>query len=312
MKLILMTGLMATTPILLTALGGAINREAGIVNIGLDGIMLAGAFVAVFVDWKTHSAILGCLAAIGAGGAVGLIFALPITRLGANEIVAGLGLGLLMPGLFAYILPVAFGQASTLEPNNIRGVDAWHIPLLHKIPFVGDVVFSQDPITYLSWLAIPLTWFLLYRTVIGLRLRAAGHNPDAALAAGLSLPRLRRRAARACRGAAVQLQHDQRPRLHRARRVLLRQLTAADDRARRVRVRDRLRGRDPPADRRPAVAAAADAAVPGGDRRACRGRAAASRGDGEPGRGSGRVCCSSTGSTRSSTPRASTTTPRSS
>ena len=191
MKLILMTGLMATTPILLTALGGAINREAGIVNLGLDGIMLAGAFIAVFVDWKAHSPILACLAALGVGGAVGLVFALPITRLGANEIVAGLGLGLLMPGLFAYILPVAFGQASTLEPSGIPGVDGWHIPLLHRIPFVGDVVFSQDPITYLSWLAIPLTWFLLYRTVIGLRLRAAGHNPDGALAAGLSLPRLR-------------------------------------------------------------------------------------------------------------------------
>ncbi len=191
MKLILMTGLMATTPILLAALGGAINREAGIVNIGLDGIMLAGAFVAVFVDWRTHSPILACLAAVGTGLVVGLLFALPITRLGANEIVAGLGLGLLMPGLFAYILPVAFGQASTLEPSNIPGVDPWRIPLLHRIPFVGGVVFSQDPITYLSWLAIPLTWFLLYRMVVGLRLRAAGHNPDAAVAAGLSLPRLR-------------------------------------------------------------------------------------------------------------------------
>ena len=191
MKLILATGLMSTTPILLTALGGAINRESGIVNLGLDGIMLAGAFIAVFVDWKLHSPLLACLAAIGVGGLVGLAFALPITRLGANEIVAGLGLGLLMPGLFAYILPVAFGQASTLEPSGIPGINAWHVPLLSRIPFLGDVVFSQDPVTYLSWLAIPATWFLLYRTVIGMRLRAAGHNSDAAVAAGLSLPRLR-------------------------------------------------------------------------------------------------------------------------
>lgn len=191
MKVILATGLLSTTPILLAALGGAINREAGIVNIGLDGMMLAGAFVAVFVDWKTGSPLLACVSATAAGGAVGFAFALPITRLGANEIVAGLGLALLMPGLFGYILPVAFGQASTLQPAGIPGVDAWHIPLLSKIPFVGAVVFSQDPITYISWLAIPLTWFLLYRTVLGVRLRAAGHNSDAAIAAGLSLARLR-------------------------------------------------------------------------------------------------------------------------
>ncbi len=191
MKVVLTTGLLSTTPILLAALGGAINREAGIVNIGLDGMMLAGAFVAVFVDWKTGSPALACLSATAAGGAVGLLFALPITRLGANEIVAGLGLALLMPGLFGYILPVAFGQASTLQPAGIPGVDAWHIPLLSRIPFVGDVVFSQDPITYIAWLAIPLTWLLLYRTVLGVRFRAAGHNPDAAVAAGLPLARLR-------------------------------------------------------------------------------------------------------------------------
>lgn len=191
MKVILTTGLLSTTPILLAALGGAINREAGIVNIGLDGMMLAGAFVAVFVDWKTGSPLLACLAATATGAAVGYVFALPITRLGANEIVAGLGLALLMPGLFGYILPVAFGQASTLQPAGIPGVGGWHIPLLSKIPFVGSVVFSQDPITYISWLAIPLTWFLLYRTVLGVRLRAAGHNPDAAVAAGLPLVGLR-------------------------------------------------------------------------------------------------------------------------
>lgn len=191
MKVILTTGLLSTTPILLAALGGAINREAGIVNIGLDGMMLAGAFVAVFVDWKTGSPLLACLAATATGAAVGYGFALPITRLGANEIVAGLGLALLMPGLFGYILPVAFGQASTLQPAGIPGVGGWHIPLLSKIPFVGSVVFSQDPITYISWLAIPLTWFLLYRTVLGVRLRAAGHNPDAAVAAGLPLLGLR-------------------------------------------------------------------------------------------------------------------------
>ncbi|MFN2629625.1 MAG: ABC transporter permease [Gaiellaceae bacterium] len=191
MQTVLTTGLLATTPILLAALGGAINREAGIVNIGLDGMMLAGAFIAVFVDWKAHNAAVACLAAMAAGALVGWLFALPITRLGANEIVAGLGLALLMPGLFGYLLPIFFDQASTLQPDNIPPVSAWPVPGLSSIPWVGQVVFSQDPITYFSWAAIPLTWFLLRRTVIGMRLRAAGHNPEVAVAAGLSLARLR-------------------------------------------------------------------------------------------------------------------------
>jgi ABC-type uncharacterized transport system permease subunit len=191
METLLATGLLETTPILLAALGGAINREAGIVNIGLDGMMLAGAFIAVFVDWQAQSAVLGCLAAIGAGALVGLLFALPITRLGANEIVAGLGLALLMPGLFGYLLPLYFGQASTLQPDNVAAVNVWHIPGLSSIPGVGSVVFAQDPITYFSWLAIPLTWFLLRRTVFGMHLRAAGHNPEVATAQGLPVRRLR-------------------------------------------------------------------------------------------------------------------------
>jgi simple sugar transport system permease protein len=191
MQTILATGLLFTTPILLAALGGAINREAGIVNIGLDGMMLVGAFIAVFVDWKAHNVSVACLAAVAAGALVGWLFALPITRLGANEIVAGLGLALLMPGLFGYLLPIYFGQASTFDPGNVQALGVWHVPLFSSIPGLGPVVFAQDPITYFSWLAIPLTWFLLRRTVLGMHLRAAGHNPEFAVAAGLPLARLR-------------------------------------------------------------------------------------------------------------------------
>jgi ABC-type uncharacterized transport system permease subunit len=191
MEMILSTGLLATTPILLAALGGAINRQAGIVNIGLDGMMLAGAFVAVLVDWHTHQPAMACAAALAAGALVGWLFALPITRLGANEIVAGLGLAVFMPGLFGYILPIFFNQASTLEPSGIPGIPTWRIPGFASIPGLGPVFFAQDPVTYFSWLAIPLTWLLLSRTVLGLRLRAAGHNPQMALAAGLPLARLR-------------------------------------------------------------------------------------------------------------------------
>lgn len=191
MEVILATGLLLTTPILLAALGGAIDMQSGIVNLGLDGMMLTGAFMAVFVDWKSGNIVLACIAAAAAGMIVGYLFALPITHLGANQIIAGLGLGILMPGFFGYILPVFFNQQSTLSPQNIPGLPIWHIPVLSGIPFIGSILFSQDPITYLSWLCIPATWFLLYRTVLGLRLRAAGDNAVVAVSAGLSLNRLR-------------------------------------------------------------------------------------------------------------------------
>jgi len=191
MEVILATGLLLTTPILLAALGGAIDMQSGIVTLGLDGMMLTGGFMAVFVDWKSGSILLACISAAAAGGIVGYLFALPITRLGANQIIAGLGLGILMPGFFGYILSVFFNEQSTLNPSNIAELPIWHIPVLSGIPFIGPVFFSQDPITYLSWLCVPATWFLLDRTVLGLRLRAAGDNATVAVSAGLSLNRLR-------------------------------------------------------------------------------------------------------------------------
>jgi ABC-type uncharacterized transport system permease subunit len=191
MEAVFATGLLATTPVLLAALGGAINMQAGIVNIGLDGMMLAGAFMAVFVDWQLGSVVLACLVAAASGLLIGYLFALPITRLKANMIVAGLGLAVFMTGFFGYILPTFFGEESTLEPSGVAGLPTWHVPFLSHIPGLGPVVFSQDPITYLSWLCVPATWLLLYKTVLGLRIRAVGHNEDVSLATGLAVKRLR-------------------------------------------------------------------------------------------------------------------------
>lgn len=190
MEAIIHAGLLLATPILLAALGGALNRSAGIVNIGLDGMMLVGAFFAVFVDWKSGSVLLGCVAGTAAGALTGWLFALPITRLGANQIIAGLGLAILIPGVFGYVLPIAFGQASTLQPDNIGGIPTWNIPLLSHIPGIGQALFAQDPITYLSWLAIPLTWLVLRRTTFGIRLRACGDNETVATGAGIPVHRM--------------------------------------------------------------------------------------------------------------------------
>ena len=117
-----------STPILLAALGGAVNRQGGIVNIGLEAKMLAGAFAAVVVSWQTGNVLLAVLAAGAAGVLVALPFTLIITRLGANEIMAGLGLNVAVAGLLGYLLPVTFGVFGTLAPPGPRAPAALAYP----------------------------------------------------------------------------------------------------------------------------------------------------------------------------------------
>ena len=181
----------ASAAILLAAMGGLINRQGGIVNIGLEGMMLVGAFVAVIASAHTGASGFGVLAAGVAGGLVGLVFSWTITRLGANEIVAGLGLNLLIVGLFGYLLPVVFGVEGTLRPTGLVGLPSVNIPLIDTIPGVGSVVSRHDPLTYLSWLSVPLVSIFLYRTSWGLAIRATGADAEAARAAGIPTLRLR-------------------------------------------------------------------------------------------------------------------------
>ena len=175
-----------TTPILLASMGGLINRQGGIVNIGLEAKMLAGAFVAVLVAWQTGNLWLAVISAEAAGALVGLLFSVVITRLGANEIIAGLGLNVLVVGLIGYLLPVVFDVRGTLRPPDLPRLPRLELPVVAEIPVLGPIISGKDPLTYLSWLSVPLVAWFLYRTVWGLRLRASGTDLEAARAAGLN------------------------------------------------------------------------------------------------------------------------------
>ena len=181
----------ATTAILLAAMGGLVNRQGGIVNIGLEPLMLVGAFMAVVVSAQTGNPFLGVLVAVVAGALLGLLFSWSITRLGANEIVAGLGLNLLVLGFFGYLLPIAFNIEGTLLPSGLVGLPKVNIPVLDQIPGLGPIVSGHDIVTYLSWLSVPLVSVFLYRTPLGIQLRATGANEEAARAAGVPTLRLR-------------------------------------------------------------------------------------------------------------------------
>jgi ABC-type uncharacterized transport system permease subunit len=174
-----------STPILLTAMGGALNQQGGIVNIGLEGLMLVGSFTAVAASAQWGSSGIGVLAAAIVSGLVGLVFSWTITRLGANEIVAGLGLNLFIVGLFGYLLPTLFGVEGTFRPSGLVGLPTVHIPLIDQIPGLGPIISGHDPLTYLSWISVPLVSIFLYQTTWGIALRATGANEEAARAAGI-------------------------------------------------------------------------------------------------------------------------------
>jgi simple sugar transport system permease protein len=174
-----------STPLVLAAMGGLVNFRGGLVNIGLEGKMLAGAFVAVFVGWQTGDPWLGALCGGLAGAAAAVPFTLLVTRLHANEIIVGLGFNVLVAGLLGYLLPVVFGVYGALNPPGLASLPRIRIPLVHEVPLLGPVVSGKTALTYVAFASIVVVAWALRRTTWGIRLRAAGENVEAARAAGI-------------------------------------------------------------------------------------------------------------------------------
>jgi general nucleoside transport system permease protein len=164
-------------PILLAALGELVTERAGVLNLGMEGIMLTGAFTGFLVAHRTGSIPLALLAAIGAGGVVGLLMVFMASTLKVDQVVTGLALNLLAAGLTFYWYRVAFSSVGTTPTIEIMKIIK--IPLLSSIPVLGEVVFSQHPLTYFALLMVPLTWFFINKTRYGLELRCLGEEPRA-------------------------------------------------------------------------------------------------------------------------------------
>lgn len=177
--------LIMTTPVLLAALGGLINRVGGIVNIGLDSMMLAGALVAVIVAANHGNWALAVLSAGLTGACVAFLMTLTITRLDANEIIVGLGFNILIAGLVRFFLKSVYATSGTLSLPDISRIPRIDIPVVADIPILGAILSGHDLLTWVAWALVPLTAWFLRRTRPGLRLRAAGAAPKAARALGL-------------------------------------------------------------------------------------------------------------------------------
>jgi ABC-type uncharacterized transport system permease subunit len=161
-----------STPLILAALGGLFSESSGVINIALEGMMLAGAFTAAAMTYASGSPWVGLVAAIGAGVLVALIHAVACIRYRADQVVVGTAINILMIGLPGF-LSGAFFLSSGSTPQ---------MPIEQLIP--------RAPIL-MAFACVPLTWYVLYRTPFGLRLRAVGENPEAADAAGLNVARIR-------------------------------------------------------------------------------------------------------------------------
>lgn len=174
------------TPILLAALGGAICERAGVFNIGLEGMMLTGAFFAVLGAYFGGSPGLGALAALAAGTAMGAIFAEFNLRRGGDPIVVSIAINLLAAGLTTYLLRAVFDVAGAFRDPAIAGFGPVRIPLVADLPVLGPVLSGQSVLFYLALVLVLALHLFLARHRLGLRIRAAGENPAALRAGGVS------------------------------------------------------------------------------------------------------------------------------
>lgn len=167
------------------SVGEIISERSGILNLGLEGVMLVGAVIAYTTAYHTQSLLLAVLAALLAGLLIGLVFAFLTVTLRANQVVCGLALVTMGTGLSGFIGKSVAGTSLVCRFEKLA------IPLLSEIPVLGPIFFRQDLLVYALYILVPLVTFYIYRTGPGLRLRALGENPGALDAAGVPTTALR-------------------------------------------------------------------------------------------------------------------------
>jgi simple sugar transport system permease protein len=184
LETILVGAVAGGTSILYAALGETISERAGAINVGTEGTMLVGALAAAMVDIETGDPWLGALAGIVAGAALAAVFSVVTILRRGNQLATGLATLFLALGLTSL-------YGATYVGKDLGGFDDHKIPLLGSIPAVGKILFDHDVLCYLSYLAVPAVWWLLFRSRWGLLIRTAGERPETLLAYGVSPARVR-------------------------------------------------------------------------------------------------------------------------
>lgn len=176
--ILLFSMIRSATPLIFAALGGMFSERAGVINIALEGLMLTGAFVAAVVTYEASNPYLGFVAGMAAGAIVALVFAVAVIRFEADQVVAGFAISMLMLGLPAVISSRLYDSAGSTQQ-------------IAKQFLLPDFYNRLSIASILAFAIVPICWYVLYKTPFGLRIRAAGENPEAADAAGVNVIRLR-------------------------------------------------------------------------------------------------------------------------
>jgi general nucleoside transport system permease protein len=177
------------TPLTFAALGGVLSERSGVINIGLEGMMLMGAFFGIFGADLTGSWLLGAIIGMAAGAAMGLVHAVLSISLRADQVVGGTAINLLAWGITGYAFIAHYGTRGT--PSDVPRVPEVSLPGIKEIPFVGDAIGEASLLTWLALLLVPLLALYLFRTPGGLRLRSVGEKPRAADSVGVPVLRTR-------------------------------------------------------------------------------------------------------------------------
>ncbi|MFC1683524.1 ABC transporter permease, partial [Candidatus Zixiibacteriota bacterium] len=173
------------TPLTLAAVGGTFSERSGVVNIALEGILLNGAFAAVVATHYSGSPWVGVMAAVLVGLLTSLIHAVVTITFKANHIVSGVAVNLLALGATQFTCWVVYGNSGNSE--RVVGLPVWRIPLVERIPVLGQLLSGHSPLVYMAIVIVLLAHFLLFKTVFGLRLRAVGEHPLAADTMGVKV-----------------------------------------------------------------------------------------------------------------------------
>jgi ABC-type uncharacterized transport system permease subunit len=183
---ILASGIRLATPYLYAAIGETFGQRSGVLNLGVEGQMLMGAFAAFYVAITTDNLWLGLLAAVIVGAAMGLAMAFVTIHLQGVQGISGIGFYLFGLGMSTLLFQMLLGTVET-----VSGFPPIHIPILSDIPILGEIFFSQNIMVYGAYALVPVAWFVLNKTTFGLKVRAVGENPEAADSLGVSVSTVR-------------------------------------------------------------------------------------------------------------------------
>ena len=180
------SGIRLATPYLYAAIGETFGQRSGVLNLGVEGIMLMGAFSGFWAVYSTGSLLIGVLVAVLVGLLMGLLTAFINVTLKAEQGISGIGIYLFGLGLSELLFHQSFDSVVT-----VSGFPRIRIPLLSDIPVIGEIFFRHNLLVYVAFALVPLAWFVLNKTTLGLKIRAVGQNPQAADAMGISVARVR-------------------------------------------------------------------------------------------------------------------------